>query len=347
MRRGIAIAGNLIVDYVKEIDSYPSQGMLSNISSVQQSVGGCVTNTIIDLAKIDSDIELFALGMVGNDSNGEYIRDVLQKLNIDILGVKINGEAVTSFTDVMTSEDGEVRTFFHARGANAEFDITDIDFPKITSRFFHIGYALLLDRFDAPDEEYGTVMAKTLAKAKQHGMITSLDVVSENSKRFKKIVSPCLKYCDNLIINEVEASMICEMPVRKEGKLDEGYMRNICSKLISCGVNERVIIHAPEASCGMSRKEDFELSPSFLLPKGFIKGSVGAGDAFCAGALYAIYKGFGIKDILLIGAAAAVCSLSELNSIDGMKSIEEVLEIVNKYPHRTLCDLAPQNCTNR
>ena len=336
MKKGIAIAGNLIVDYVKEIDTYPRQGMLSNIYGVQQSVGGCVANTIINLMKIDPDIELFALGMVGNDNNGEYIKDILMKNNIDISGVKLNRKVPTSFTDVITSHGGEVRTFFHARGANAELSFDDIDFSKITSSFFHIGYALLLDKFDAFDKDYGTVLAKTLANAKQHSMKTSMDVVSENSERFKKTVTPCLKYCDNLIINEIEASMICELPVRKDGNLDKVYLRSVCDKLISYGVNERVIIHAPEASCGMTGKGDFVISPSFSLPKGFIKGSVGAGDAFCAGALYAIYKDLDIENILTIGTGAAACSLSELNSIDGMKSIEEIMELTNKYPHRNL-----------
>ena len=38
MKKGIAIAGNLIVDHVKEIDSYPEKGMLCNINNVSKSV---------------------------------------------------------------------------------------------------------------------------------------------------------------------------------------------------------------------------------------------------------------------------------------------------------------------
>jgi sugar/nucleoside kinase (ribokinase family) len=180
MRDGIAIAGNLLVDSVKEIDVYPAEGMLSNISSVQASVGGCVSNTAIDLKKIDRTLRVEALGMVGDDSNGQYLLDTLKQQGVDTQGVKVNNQAVTSFTDVMAVSGGKARTFFHARGANAVFGFDDIDFDSVQSRFFHIGYALLLDRFDAPDPTFGTVMAKTLARAQEKGLKTSMDVVSED-----------------------------------------------------------------------------------------------------------------------------------------------------------------------
>lgn len=331
MRKGIAIAGNLIVDFVKEIDVYPKSGMLTNIGKVQQSVGGCVPNTLINLAKMDNELELFAFGMAGSDSNGKYIKDVLKKHGIDTGGIKENPNTLTSFTDVMTVSKDKTRTFFHARGANAVFDIENINFEGITAQLFHIGYALLLDRFDTLDEEYGTVMAKALCLAKQQGMKTSMDVVSENSNRFAKVVTPNLKYCDYLIINEVEASMICGMPVRKDTNLDKEYLKAVCSELIGKGVGEWVVVHAPEASCAMNKDGEFAFVPSLLLPDGYIKGTVGAGDAFCAGMLYSLYHDYDIEYALEIGAGAAACNLSEFNSIDGMKSIAGIKEMIERY----------------
>ena len=52
-RKGIALAGNIITDVIKTIDTYPPIGMLANISQITKAVGGCVSNTAIDLAKID------------------------------------------------------------------------------------------------------------------------------------------------------------------------------------------------------------------------------------------------------------------------------------------------------
>ena len=331
MRDGIAIAGNLIVDIVKEIDVYPSEGMLSNIASVQTSVGGCVCNTAIDLMNIDGSLHVEALGMIGADSNGEYVTDTLRRNGVGIGGIRVNAQTVTSFTDVMTASSGKTRTFFHARGANTVFDFQHIDFDTLNCRFFHIGYALLLDRFDEPDSEYGTVMAKTLAHAQGRGFKTSMDVVSENSNRFAEVITPALKYCDNLIINEVEASMICQIPVRKLGVLNKEALHAACRKLMEAGVREHVVVHAPEASCALERGGTFVYTPSLRLPEGYIKGTVGAGDAFCAGMLYAFYRDCCLEDALMLGAGAAACSLSELGSIDGMKSLSDIYRLVEQY----------------
>lgn len=59
------------------------------------------------------------------------------------------------------------RTFFHARGANAEFSPDDIDLSSLSARMLHIGYILLLDSFDNADFEYGAVMARFLHDVKE------------------------------------------------------------------------------------------------------------------------------------------------------------------------------------
>lgn len=119
--------------------------MLSNITKVDRSIGGCAANTAVNIAKIDSSIPLKVYGCVGDDENGTYIIDYLKQYAIDIRGVKRIKSSPSSFTDVMIEERDGIRTFFHARGANACFDIKDIDFRSIDAKYFHIGYTLLLD----------------------------------------------------------------------------------------------------------------------------------------------------------------------------------------------------------
>jgi len=83
MKKGIVIAGNLIVDYVKNIDSYPEQGMLANIQSIKRCIGGCAANTSVDLAKIDPSLPLQCIVMLGDDENGQYALSVLNINDID------------------------------------------------------------------------------------------------------------------------------------------------------------------------------------------------------------------------------------------------------------------------
>ncbi len=330
--KGIQFVGNLIVDYIKIIDNYPAKGMLSNILSVRRCVGGCAANTSIDISMMDSSIPVKVIGMVGGDENGKYILSVLNENGIDTTAILKDSLLPTSFTDVMTIENTGERTFFHARGANAVLNYNHINFAKISADIFHIGYALLLDSLDAEDGKYGTVMARALSEARKYGLKTSMDVVSEDSRRFRRVVIPSLKCCDYLIINEVESSYISGIPARDEnGKIIFKNIEKICRRMFDEGVSDIVVIHSPEAGWYMDRKGRFICIPSLNLPEGYIKGSVGAGDAFCAGMLYGIYKNLDPEYSLRLASSAAAANLSSENSIDGMRTIEEILELELVY----------------
>jgi len=336
-RKGIASGGNLVVDFVKIVDSYPKQGTLSNISLYSRSTGGAVTNVLIDLAKIDGTLPLCAIGLVGCDDNGEYVIQRLREYGIDTGQVRKHDELGTSFTDVIAVQTAGERTFFHYRGANAAFSIGNIDFDNLNVDILHIGYALLLDTLDMEDEEYGTVMARLLAKAQKHGIKTSMDVVSENSDRFSKLVPPSLKYTDYCVVNEIEASMITEIPARDgNGRLIIDNIKQMCSRLFAMGVGKWTVIHSPEMGCGMDSDGSIYVQPSVDVPKEFIKGKVGAGDAFCAGILYAAYMKWSLEKALVTASATAACCLSEANTTDGMKPISEAMEIFEKYPKMDL-----------
>lgn len=338
--KGIASGGNFIVDYVKMVDSYPKPGNLSNILSIEKAAGGAPVNCLIDLAVMDPGIKLQPIGIVGNDEGGDYLLNIFKSYNIDTSLIHRDDRNQTSFTDVMTVESTGERTFFHFRGTNSMLGFEHFDFSKINAEILHIGYALLLDIMDSADERYGTVMARTLAEAQKHNIKTSIDVVSENSERFSRIVPPSLKYTNYCIINEVEASMITGIPAREGGRISIGHIKRICDKLFKMGVHDLVVIHAPEIGFGMDKAGAFHFQPSLELPSGYIKGTVGAGDAFCAGILYAIYNGWHLDHAIEIGNAAAACSLGEANATDGMKSIEAICELMKTIPKRKLEEVA-------
>lgn len=333
MKSGIAIAGNLIVDYVKMIDTYPKPGMLCNILERSQSPGGCASNTLGSIAIMDPEVPLWCFGCIGDDDAGAYLQEFLKKHGINGEYVLVKKGSMTSFTDVMTVQSTGERTFFQARGANAVFGPEDLNYEQIAKHsMFHIGYALLLDRFDEEDPEYGTVMARTLAKVQSLGVKTSMDVVSEDGERFGRIVKPSLKYCNYFIANEIEGGSITRIAPRMEGgALDEKAMEAICEGLMECGVSELVVIHAPEGGAYRTKDGRHGFVPSLKLPKGYIKGSVGAGDAFCAGILYALYREYPIEEAMVLANAAAAANLSQPDSISGQRPVKEILKLAEQY----------------
>lgn len=332
MEKGIAIAGTIAVDYIKMIDQYPEKGMLGSILSSYRGVGGCVTNTLCDLSKIDSTIPLYAYGGIGDDENGDYIIKVLKDHNINTDGIVRFPDEMTAFTDVMTLVATGERTFFNAKGANKVYSYNDLDFDSLKTDIFHIGYAFLMDPFDKEDEEYGTVMARALAKVQGMGIRTSMDLVSKDLENYSEIVKPSLKYCNYFIVNEIEAGKTVNLsPYAPDGSVDEKQIRRICELIFKAGVKDLVVIHAPQGGWAMTKSGEFVFVPSLKLPQSLIKGTVGAGDAFCAGMLYGIYKELSVKESLEIACMTAACSLSESDSISGMKSMEEIKSIYSKF----------------
>ena len=332
MRKGICCAGNMIVDITYPIETWPKQNQLTHITEgIQSSTGGSVCYTITDLARLDPKLHLVASGFAGYDAEGEFILAEMRKYpNIDLSMVRRDGR--TSFTAVMSNNQTKERTFFQHAGANAYYGEAHIDWDKLNVNIFHIGYILLLPALDAPDVEYGTKMARLLHRAQQAGMKTSIDVVSEAGDRFARLVSPALKYADYCVINELEAQQTTGVQLRDEnGTLYVENMEEALRKLQELGVSTWTVIHCPELGCGIDENGDYFEIPSLKLPDGWIQGTVGAGDAFCAGILYAAEHGMGMAAALKLATCAAAASLSEVSASDGVTTAEEVLKLYDLY----------------
>lgn len=336
-RKGITVAGNIITDIVKTIDCYPKAGMLTRITSIKQAVGGCAPNTAIDLAKIDSSLPVSVIGKIGDDEYGRFIVSQMSYYGIDCSRISVSSQLPTSFSDVMSQASGE-RTFFHARGSNTDFSPEDINLGSITSCILHIGYILLLEAFDKEDPEYGTVMARFLHDAQAKGIKTSVDVVSDSTPDYRSKVLPALKYCNYVIVNEIESSMLSGLdPYTESGDINIENIKQTMIYMAECGVKEKVIVHCKKAGfCYDVASGNFTVSPSLKIPEEDIKGSVGAGDAFAAGCLYGIYNNYDDKHILEFAAAAAACNLFAENSVDGMRSADEIEAISKKYSRLTI-----------
>lgn len=329
MKHKVAIAGNMVVDILYKIDKYPNPGELAVMEEeIEKALGGAGCNNTLDFAKLDSKLIVMPIGRVGNDENGNYIIETFKQYkNIDTKLVKQDG--TTSFTAVMNDKTSKQRTFFQFKGANAYFSPSDIEFSELDEvKIFHIGYLLLLDEFDKSDDIYGTKMAKVLSQLQSKGIETSIDVVSCSKGKFKEIVTPSLKYTDYCVINEFEAEQITDIQLRKGNDLINDNIKLALIKLKNLGVGKWAVIHAPEIVYGIDCRTDEIVKMDCLkLPDHFIKGTTGAGDALCTGILYGAYKNKTLNEAIKYGIASAVASLSEINAYDGIKPIDDVVNL--------------------
>ncbi|PIF21497.1 carbohydrate kinase family protein [Candidatus Pantoea floridensis] len=322
-RNGIIGAGSMLVDHVQRISHWPEQGWLTEIHHSEKCSGGAALNVLFTLARMQVNLPLAAVGMVGEDSDGEYIVQRLDEHHIDRQFVQQTRLSSTAMTQVMTAPDGQ-RTFFHARGANAQLDLAHFAAVVTPHRIFHLGYLLLLDSLDVPDDDYGTRSARLLAQMQQRGYLTSLDLVSRAGE-YRPLVLPALRWLDYLVINELEAQSLTGVQLRTAHGLAAPEAFAVAAAwLMQQGVRQRVVIHAPEGAWGQQTNGEGRWQPAWCLTPEEIVGSVGAGDAFCAGVLYASHEGWSLAETLKLAHTCASFNLHAANALDGTRPLAEM-----------------------
>lgn len=336
-RKGIIAGGNWILDQIKTIDCYPGEEQLVNILDQYISNGGSPYNVLKDLRKLDPQIPLEAIGLVGCDTRGEHIIKECSDLSIGVQQLQQTSDAATSYTDVMSVKSTGKRTFFHQRGTNALLDEPHFDFAHSNAKIFHLGYLLLLDKLDMVHPDGTTGSAQVFKKAKANGLLTSADIVSDATGAFKKVVPPALPFIDFLFINEIEAMMLTGYETKdKDGSILLDNCFAAASAIIGMGVQQWVLLHYEFGVIAIGKNGESLYQPCVKLPSEKIRGAVGAGDAFAAGVLLGLHETRPIKNCLELGVAAAAASLQHVTCSDGIFSVNQCLTLANQYGYRQM-----------
>lgn len=331
-RKGVISAGTWLVDSVKMIERYPAAGNLTTVTRVETGLGGCAHNVLVDLARLDAGLPLYAGGCIGRDAFGDRILREIERHGINPCHMRVLDGEATSCTDVMSETGGgATRTFFHFRGANARLGAEEVLAMESPARIFHLGYLLLLDKLDQSDPEYGVAAARVLKGLQEKGYETSVDVVSEEGDRFRRIVMPCLPYTDYFIVNEIEAGAVCGFPLRTPGgELLPERVQDAAGMLMEHGIGRLCAIHAPEGGYAMTRDGESCWCDSVPIAKQEIVSAVGAGDAFCAGMLYAMHERLPLRDALRLANTAARFNLFSATSTGGAPTLRQITGFMDK-----------------
>lgn len=327
---GITIAGNIIVDTVKNINVYPGEGNLSYIKSSYKTLGGCVPNVSVVLKSMDSTLKVLALGSIGDDENGKLALSFFKENNIDHNLVQVSKDYPTSYVDAFMNNQNAKRTFFIHEGANKVFGI---NLPEISTKYLHVGYLLLLPYLDEIDEQGRTRMSYWLEKISKQDVIVSCDIVTEESDRYFNVIQSSLPFVNHLIINELEASKLAGIGVYEADKLNVERVIKCAKKIKSMGVKDLVVIHAP--SIGIIYDGDVITKLNSLnIENADIVNSVGAGDAFCAAIIHSIILNKLPNDMLRVASCVAADVLMSQTPKPTLNAIESFLELENKYGRR-------------
>lgn len=307
----VTCLGILVADVVgKPIDTYPERGRLNLVERMELHSGGCAANTGVSLAKIG--IRTAVIGKVGKDGFGDFLVQVLQKHGIDTRGVKRDEREATSATMVMVHSDGE-RSFLHYIGANAALRLEDVDMDIVRqSKVLHVAGALVMPGID------GEPTADLLRRAKEMGVITSFDTVWNTNSGWMQTVKPCLPYVDYMIPSIEEAKMLT-------GKEDPEDIAQVFLdhgvKVVDLKMGERgCYIRTPEVKLAIPRYQVQAVD------------ALGAGDAFAAGFLTGVVKGWDLEQTGRFANAVGALCVTALGATTGVRSLEETLEFMQKTP---------------
>lgn len=331
-RHGVLAGGNFIIDYVKVVDAWPEQDTLASIRSESMSNGGGPYNILKDLAKLDPELPLEACGLVGEDANGDWIVADCQASGIDVTQLHRTGEAASSYTDAITVAATGRRTFFHQRGANALLEPRHFDFTSTKARIFVLGYLMLLDSLDERDEGAGTKAANVLRSAREAGLLTAVDCVSEPGPRFREVVLSALQETDILFINEFEIGQVIGREVSSDR---ESMMAAALTLAEECSREScQVVLHSVNGAVVAGGDGVCVAHASVALPEENIGGATGAGDAFAAGYLLGVERGVDAESCLRYAVCVAAMSLGDPTPSAGVGSLEECLEYGQGYGYR-------------
>ncbi len=319
-RRGIACAGNWILDTVHTISHWPDRSGLALINSQHVDLGGGPANIALGLKAMQAHYPIIPVGLIGAGALGEEVRRFCLEAGLPIDGLCQTDRATTSQTHVMNVQ-GDSRTFFHHLGANRHFDAGSIDIEALSNagpKLFYLGYLTLLERLDTILPDGQTEAARLLSKARNKGMKTCVDLASFKSEKYRAIVAGTLPAIDYLFANELEAGIATGIDLSEEPSAE--VMMEAARHLKSGGVAEAVILHSPGLVVWCGEKVELSINP-VPIPTAEILSAVGAGDAFAAGTMHGIHENWSPENCLDFGMRAAAACLAGFTATDGLKAL--------------------------
>jgi sugar/nucleoside kinase (ribokinase family) len=324
-RRGIVLAGSVILDIVHMADRWPEEETIAFVSRTEHGAGGPPHNAGAGLVKLGADFPVRVLGAAGDDALGDILLEKMQALGLDISGMKRIAGAVTSHTQVMTSMATGRRTFFYQPGVSALLSVDDLLPKDDSAKFFYAGSPGVMARLDA---EGG--WAKLLAEARRRGFKTCLELVPVNAELLRRYVPPCLPFCDFFVANDHEVTSVTGIATTRGSHFDWEAAGAACRRLLELGVGTLAAVHHPEGAVAVSASGEAAAAGSVKVPASDIVGTVGAGDAFYAGVLFGLHEDWPLDRCLALGNAAAATSLRAATTSASIRPWAECLAYAEK-----------------
>jgi sugar/nucleoside kinase (ribokinase family) len=296
----VVTLGVHVVDVlVRPVEAIPEGQGGTLVQQIRITPAGSAGGTAVTLAKLGA--RVISAGAIGDDELGEVLLTLLGGFGVDTSQLVRRDGVQTSASVLPIRPDGS-RPAFHVVGANANYASADAPWETIAEAdALHLG---------APEFMGGEEAAKLLSHAREHGVLTSADLLApgEQAAQIVDWIAPAFAHLDYLLPNQEQV-----LGLTGAEDLESG-----CRALIERGVGCVAATVGSEGAVIVDH-EGSQRIPAFDTD---VVDTTGCGDAFSAGFIYGLTAGRSRRQAAVLGCAAAGLVAQGLGSDHGDFGLE-------------------------
>lgn len=305
----VSAIGFYVLDILgRPVTGIPPGGRAYFIDEITMTVAGTAGGTAVACAVLG--LATRAVGAVGDDELGDIMLGAMRRRGLDLALVRQIAGVPTSATILPVRPNGE-RPALHVPGSAAHFTLAPAELDgALDARFVHIGGTGLLRAFD------GEPTQRTFRRAKELGRVTTFDLIQATAETFA-LVEPVLPYVDYFIPSLEEAAEMAGIADAED----------VTRFYLDRGVGTCVLTMGSEGALIADSKGTRLRIAAFDVP---VSDTTGCGDAFTAGFIAGLHRGWDLEQCGRFAAATAAIVATGLGSNANLKSFDETVEAMGR-----------------
>ncbi|KKD08778.1 carbohydrate kinase family protein [Streptomyces sp. WM6386] len=286
---------------VRPVEAIPEGQGATLVDDIRMTAAGTAAGTALTLAKLGAQVR--TAGAIGTDPTGDLLVQLLDTAGIDTALLVRRIDTSTSASVLPIRPNGD-RPSLHLLGANITYGLDDVPWDAVAeATHLHLG---------GPELIGAEVAARILAHAKEHDVVTSVDLLAPGELGTFDQIEPLLPYVDFLLPNDDQV-----LGFSGEDDLVAG-----AKKLVAAGAGLVAVTRGGEGAL-LVTAEGTESVPAFEID---VVDTTGCGDAFSAGFLRGISLDRTPREAAILGSAAAALVAQGLGSDHGDFDLAEADE---------------------
>ncbi|WP_327720816.1 carbohydrate kinase family protein [Streptomyces sp. NBC_00490] len=286
---------------VRPVEAIPEGQGATLVEDIRMTAAGTAAGTALTLAKLGARVR--TAGAIGTDPTGDLLVRLLDQAGIDT-GLLVRRIDTSTSASVLPIRPNGDRPSLHLLGANITYGLDDVPWDAVAeATHLHLG---------GPELIGAEVAARILAHAKEHGVVTSVDLLAPGELGTFDQIEPLLPYVDYLLPNDDQV-----LGFSGEDDLVTG-----AKKLVAAGAGLVAVTRGGDGAL-LVTAEGTEDVPAFEIE---VVDTTGCGDAFSAGFLRGISLDRTPREAAILGSAAAALVAQGLGSDHGDFDLAEADE---------------------